>query len=74
VEQESHSFCEWIVLNGYCIASWVKWRYFASPCPEALRSGPSVTFYRAEASAMAIFRQLGPQAKPVLFRIYTLLK
>src|SRR5580704_9615878 len=42
VEQELHSFCEWIVLNGYCIASWMKWRYFASPRTE----GSSVRSFR----------------------------
>ena len=42
VEQESHSFCEWIVLNGYCIASWVKWRYFVSRA----REGSSARSFR----------------------------
>ena len=28
------SFSEWIVLNGYCIASWVKWRCYESKMPQ----------------------------------------
>src|SRR6266446_9030257 len=60
VGRDSHSVCEWLVLNGYCIASWVKWRDFVSRARRALRAGPSVTFYRSEArniSVIGIFRQ-----------------
>src|SRR5258708_1566339 len=61
VGRDSLSVCEWHALNGYCIASWVKWRDFVSRARRALRAGPSVTFYRSEArniSVIGIFQQL----------------